>query len=156
MSGHEIEVMNSTELPLPKYQTSGSSGFDFLAAVTEPIHLEPGCRATIPTGLHFAIPEGFELQVRGRSGLAAKFGIGLVNGIGTIDSDYRGEVQILLVNHGSESFIINRGDRIAQGVIARFERATWQPTLELSKTSRGQGGLGSTGASLEEGNISNN
>lgn len=145
MSALKIKIQNTSELPLPSYQTEGAAGFDFCAAIEQPITIEPKGRAIIPTGVHVALPLGYELQVRGRSGLAAKHGIGLVNGVGTIDSDYRGEIRVILVNHGGEPFVINRGDRIAQGVVARYERVEWVPTDTLDDTPRGRGGFGSTG-----------
>lgn len=145
MSELHIPVMSTSGLDLPIYQTVGAAGFDFLAAIDDPITIEPHARAIVPTGLHVALPAGCELQIRGRSGLAAKFGIGLVNGIGTIDSDYRGEIAVILINHGDAPFIINRGDRIAQGIIARYERIAWKPVESLDETERGKGGFGSTG-----------
>ncbi len=133
------------DLPLPSYATSGAAGADLRAAVDEPVTLAPGERASVPTGIAMAIPEGFECQVRPRSGLAARHGIGMVNAPGTVDCDYRGEIMVLLVNHGREPFTINRGDRIAQAVIARYESVVWNEVAELDATERGAGGFGSTG-----------
>ena len=130
---------------LPAYETDGSAGMDLRAYLEEPVTLAPMGRALIPTGLHLAVPQGYEAQVRARSGLAVKHGIGLVNGIGTIDSDYRGEVKVALINWGSEPFTIENGDRIAQLVIAAYERVNWEETDSLDETERGIGGFGHTG-----------
>lgn len=130
---------------LPAYETDGSAGMDLRAYLEEPVTLAPMERALIPTGLYLAVPQGYEAQVRARSGLAVKHGIGLVNGIGTIDSDYRGEVKVALINWGSEPFTIENGDRIAQLVIAAYERVTWEETDSLDETERGEGGFGHTG-----------
>ncbi|MEI7932319.1 MAG: dUTP diphosphatase [Alphaproteobacteria bacterium] len=134
-------------LPLPAYETQGSAGMDLRAAVAEgePMVLRPGARDMVPTGLAFAVPPGFEAQVRPRSGLAAKAGVTCLNTPGTIDSDYRGEVKVILINLGEEDFTIRRGDRIAQLVIAPVTRAAWLETSELDETARGAGGFGSTG-----------
>lgn len=140
-----VPVNNTSNLPLPEYQTTGSAGMDLLAAIDKKVTLSPGQRLAIPTGIHVALPAGYELQVRGRSGLAAKHGIGLVNGVGTIDSDYRGEIQVILINMGDKPFDINRGDRIAQAVISRYEVVEWRLKSDLDETDRGKGGLGSTG-----------
>lgn len=130
-------------LDLPAYATPGAAGMDVVAA--EAVELAPGARHAVATGFALAIPEGFEIQVRPRSGLALKHGIGVPNAPGTIDSDYRGELKIILINHGSESFAIARGDRIAQLVLAPVVRASWQVVAELDATDRGEGGFGSTG-----------
>ena len=130
---------------LPSYETSGAAGMDIRAFLKEPVTIEPGQRALIPTGLFMEIPAGFEAQIRARSGLAVKNGIGIVNGIGTIDSDYRGEIKVPLINWGDESFTVNDGDRIAQMVIASYETAQWELSEELSDTERGGGGFGHTG-----------
>ncbi len=130
---------------LPAYETDGSAGMDLRAYLEEPVTLAPMERALIPTGLYLAVPQGYEAQVRARSGLAVKHGIGLVNGIGTIDSDYRGEVKVALINWGSEPFTIENGDRIAQLVIAAYERVNWEETDSLDETERGAGGFGHTG-----------
>jgi dUTP pyrophosphatase len=133
------------EVPLPSYQTTGAAGADLHAALAEPITLAPGERRLIPTGLVLAIPEGYEGQVRPRSGLALKHGIGMVNAPGTIDSDYRGPVGVLLVNHGHEPYVIEPLARIGQLVLAPVTRAEFVLTGELGETSRGSGGFGSTG-----------
>jgi dUTP pyrophosphatase len=134
-------------LPLPAYETHGSAGMDLRAAVPddEPMTLKPGARAMAPTGLQIAVPEGYEAQVRPRSGLAAKAGITCLNTPGTIDSDYRGEVKVILINLGAEDFVIRRGDRIAQMVICPVVQAQWAECGSLSETLRGEGGFGSTG-----------
>ena len=130
---------------LPRYETSGSSGFDLPAYFSEPVVLKPGERKLVPTGIFLELPEGYEAQVRARSGLAIKRGIGLVNGIGTVDSDYRGELKVPLINWGEEEFVINSGDRIAQVVVCRFEQVRLEPVEELDSTERGSGGFGHTG-----------
>lgn len=130
---------------LPSYATDGASGMDLRAFTDEPITLAPMERRLIPTGLFLQIPDGYEGQVRARSGLAIKYGIGLVNSIGTIDSDYRGELKIPLINFGSEDFTINNGDRVAQLVIAAYERVEPVIVTELDETDRGEGGFGHTG-----------
>ena len=134
-------------LPLPAYETPGAAGMDLRAAVPEgePMVLKPGSRAMVPTGLQIAVPEGYEAQVRPRSGLAAKAGISCLNTPGTIDSDYRGEVKVILVNLGEEDFTIRRGDRIAQMVICPVVQAQWDVAESLDETARGAGGFGSTG-----------
>lgn len=132
-------------LPLPRYASDGAAGCDLHAAVDEPVLLAPGDRAAVPTGIALAIPEGFEGQVRARSGLALRHGIACVNAPGTIDSDYRGEVKVILGNLGREPFEIRRGDRIAQIVFAPVVRAEVQKVDELSDSTRGPGGFGSTG-----------
>ena len=134
-------------LPLPAYETPGSAGMDLRAAVPEdePLVLKPGARLLAPTGLCMAIPQGYEVQVRPRSGLAAKAGVTCLNTPGTIDSDYRGEVKVILINLGAEDFIIRRGDRIAQMVVAPVAQAAWVEVDSLDDTARGAGGFGSTG-----------
>ena len=138
---------NNPDLPLPAYETAGAAGMDLRAAVAEdqPVVLRPGARAAIPTGLAFALPDGFEGQVRPRSGLAARHGVSQVNTPGTIDADYRGEVKVILINLGEEDFTIRRGDRIAQLVIAPVTQAQWNEVASLDETARGAGGFGSTG-----------
>ena len=133
------------DLGLPLYATVDSAGMDLLAAVGEDITVTPGSRVLIPTGLSFALPSGYEVQVRPRSGLALKNGISLVNSPGTIDADYRGEVGIILINHGDEDFVITRGMRIAQAVLAPVWQISWNEVNELETTQRGTGGFGSTG-----------
>jgi len=138
---------HAQDLPLPAYETAGAAGMDLRAAVPEdaPLVLKPGARTMAPTGLAFAVPPGFEAQVRPRSGLAAKAGITCLNTPGTIDSDYRGEVKVILANLGDEDFVIRRGDRIAQLVIAPVAQAAWSEVASLDETARGAGGFGSTG-----------
>jgi dUTP pyrophosphatase len=133
------------DLPLPAYATAQAAGLDLCAAVSAEVVLMPGARAVIPTGFAIALPPGFEAQVRPRSGLAAKHGVTVLNAPGTIDADYRGEVGVILINHGSEAFIVTRGMRIAQMVIAPYTAARWQETARLPDTARGAGGFGSTG-----------
>lgn len=130
-------------LDLPHYATAGAAGMDVLSAET--VTLQPGGRHAVATGLSFAIPDGYEIQVRPRSGLALKHGITVPNTPGTIDSDYRGELKVILINHGSEAFAIARGDRVAQLVLAPVVQARWDEVDELDETSRGEGGFGSTG-----------
>lgn len=141
------QLPHAKGLSLPKYMTSGSAGADVTAAITNgsPLTLHTGERAMVPTGLSVAIPEGYEIQVRPRSGLAANFGIQVVNSPGTVDSDYRGEIKVLLLNMGFEPFVVNRGDRIAQLVIAPVHQIQWEEVETLSETERGSGGHGSTG-----------
>ena len=140
-----VRVGAGLDLPLPAYATAGSAGLDLLAAIPLPLTLAPGQRALIPTGVQIALPEGVEAQVRARSGLALKHGIACLNAPGTIDSDYRGEIAVLLINHGDTPFVIQRGLRIAQLVIATTLRATWHEITVLPDTVRGGGGFGSTG-----------
>lgn len=130
---------------LPAYETEGAAGMDLRACLKDSLYLKPGERSLIPTGLFIELPPGYEAQIRARSGLAIKYGIGLVNGIGTIDSDYRGEIKVPLINWGQEDFLIRDGDRIAQMVVASYQRVTWQPAEELDETGRGRGGFGHTG-----------
>ncbi len=137
--------IKAERVPLPKYETQGSAGMDLRAAVDETIVIKPGERALVPTGIHIELPEGLEAQVRARSGLAVKHGIGLVNGVGTIDSDYRGEIKVPLINWGSSDFSIQYGDRIAQMIICKYERIRWESVDELLDTERGEGGFGHTG-----------
>ena len=134
-------------LELPAYETSGSAGMDVRAALPAgvPLALKPGARAMVPTGLSVAIPEGYEIQVRPRSGLAAKHGLTCLNTPGTIDSDYRGEIKVILINLGAEAFVIQRGERIAQLVLAPVTRLAWSEVDALAETARGAGGFGSTG-----------
>lgn len=140
-----VRLPHAAGLALPAYATPGAAGMDLLAAVTAPLVLAPGARALIPTGLRLAIPPGHELQVRPRSGLALKNGIVLPNSPGTIDEDYRGELQVIVMNAGTEPFTVERGMRIAQAVLAPVTRATWEEVAELPETARGEGGFGSTG-----------
>ncbi len=142
-----VKITNKSAFPLPAYETLGAAGMDLRANITEPISLKPLERAIVKTGLFIELPLGYEAQVRPRSGLAAKHGIGLVNSPGTIDADYRGEIGVIMVNLSSENFTINNGDRIAQLVIAKHERANWVEVESLTETTRGAGGFGSTGIS---------
>ena len=135
------------DLPLPAYATEGAAGFDLLAAIESEIELEPGSRRAIPCGIALAVPQGFEAQVRPRSGVALNHGVTVLNAPGTIDSDYRGEVKVILINHGEERFRITRGMKIAQVVIAKHERVEFSETAELPASERGTGGFGSTGMS---------
>lgn len=141
----KIKVVNTGAQPLPAYATSQSAGMDLRAEIEAPVTLHPLERRLIPTGLHIALPDGYEAQVRPRSGLALKHGITLLNTPGTIDADYRGEIKVLLVNLSNEDFVISRGERIAQMVIARYEKAELEQVDVLDSTERGEGGFGHTG-----------
>jgi dUTP pyrophosphatase len=136
---------NAEGLPLPAYATADSAGMDLVAAVTGDVVIEPGRRALVPTGLAIALPAGFEAQVRPRSGLALKHGVTVLNAPGTIDADYRGEIAVILVNHGEEPFAIRRGDRIAQMIVAPVTHVAWREVAALDESARGAGGFGSTG-----------
>ncbi|WP_185983962.1 dUTP diphosphatase [Aureimonas mangrovi] len=140
-----LRLPHGEGLELPQPLSAGAAGADIRAAVEEPLTLAPLARALVPTGFAVAIPEGFEIQVRPRSGLAARHGVTLVNTPGTIDADYRGEIKIILINLGDEPFIVSRGDRIAQLVVAPVARATYREAQSLDETARGAGGFGSTG-----------
>ena len=140
-----LRLPHSEGLDLPAYGTSGAAGVDFQAAIGTPLTLKPGDRILVPTGLCLALPTGYELQIRPRSGLALKHGIMVPNSPGTIDEDYRGEVRIILINAGMEKFVIERGMRVAQGVLAPVVRMKWQECSSLDTTERGHGGFGSTG-----------
>jgi dUTP pyrophosphatase len=144
-------LRGAEDLPLPSRATSGSSGFDLHAAVGTELRIEPGGRALVPTGLRIALPPGCEAQVRPRSGLALRHGIVLPNAPGTIDADYRGEIQVILLNAGQEPFTVRRGDRIAQLVIAPVLRAEWSLVADLDDTARGAGGFGHSGTNAREG-----
>jgi dUTP pyrophosphatase len=141
----KIKIINASEHALPQYETMASAGLDLRANIPKPITLPPLGRAIINTGLHLELPKGIEAQVRPRSGLAAKHGVTVLNAPGTIDADYRGEIGVILVNLSNEAFTIQNGERIAQLVIAKHERAEWLETKDLSNTHRGSGGFGSTG-----------
>lgn len=141
----KINIINKSQHALPSYETIASAGMDLRANLTEPIVIEPMDRALIPTGLFMELPIGYEAQVRPRSGLALKKGITCLNSPGTIDADYRGEVGVILANLSKETFVVENGERIAQMVIAKHERAEWVAVEELSTTERGAGGFGSTG-----------
>jgi dUTP pyrophosphatase len=140
-----IKIKNLSKHPLPKYQTALSAGMDLHANIDHPITIQSGQREIISTGLFLELPEGFEAQIRPRSGLAFKHGITVLNSPGTIDADYRGEIKVLLINHGQEAFEINDGERIAQMVIAEFTSIQWEETTQLNDTERGDGGYGSSG-----------
>lgn len=140
-----VKIVNQSNNPLPQHQTSQSAGMDLHANLSETITLHPGERKLIPTGLFMELPEGYEAQVRPRSGLALKHGITVLNSPGTIDADYRGEIQVLLINHSQVDFIINHGERIAQMVIAKHEQVKWIENEVLNNTERGAGGYGSSG-----------
>jgi dUTP pyrophosphatase len=144
-----VQLPHAADLPLPEYATVQSAAVDLLAAVTEGVVLAPGARTLIPTGLAIALPDGYEAQVRPRSGLALKNGITLLNTPGTIDADYRGEIGIILTNLGEEDFTVERGMRIAQMFIAPVTRLTWNAVSSLDKSERGSGGFGSTGVTTE-------
>jgi len=140
-----IKILNKSSHELPNYETVASAGMDLRANLTEPVTLNPLDRAIIKTGLFIELPIGYEAQVRPRSGLAAKKGITVLNSPGTVDADYRGEIGVILVNLSNEPFVVENGERIAQLIIAKHERAEWTEVPELSETSRGEGGFGSTG-----------
>lgn len=141
----QIRIVNNSSNINPAYETTHSAGMDIRANLEEPVTMQPLERAIIPTGLFIEIPEGYEAQVRPRSGLAAKSGITVLNSPGTIDADYRGEVKVILVNLSAQPFVINHGDRIAQMIIARHEKAEWLQTDNLNESERGKGGFGHTG-----------
>lgn len=141
----QIKIVNHSDNPLPSYETAFSAGMDLRAMLPAELVLHPLERALVHTGLHIELPEGYEAQVRPRSGLAAKHGITVLNAPGTIDADYRGEIKVILVNLSNESYTIRHGDRIAQMVISKHERATWQLSNNLNETTRGEGGFGHTG-----------
>lgn len=141
----KVKIVNRSAYPSPFYATEKSAGMDLKADIAEPIVLGPLERAMIPTGLYIALPDGTEAQVRPRSGLAAKHGISVLNAPGTIDADYRGEIKVILVNLSNEPFTVNPGERIAQMVIARYEKVEWDEVEVLDETERGEGGFGSTG-----------
>ena len=140
-----VKIINKSQHPLPNYETVASAGMDLRANVSEPITLKSLERTIVKTGLFIELPIGYEAQVRPRSGLAAKKGITVLNSPGTVDADYRGEIGVILVNLSAEEFVIENGERIAQLIIAKHERAEWTEATELSETSRGEGGFGSTG-----------
>ncbi|MBR5802700.1 MAG: dUTP diphosphatase [Alistipes sp.] len=141
----KVKVVNSSAFALPEYQTPLSAGLDIRANLSESITLSPLERAMVPTGLYVELPEGYEMQIRPRSGLAAKHGITVLNSPGTIDADYRGEIKVILVNLSNTPFTIEPGERIAQMIVARYEQVEWQAVESLSETERGAGGFGSTG-----------
>ncbi len=141
----KVKIVNKSRFALPEYQTPLSAGLDIRANLDEPVTLQPLERAMIPTGLYVELPEGCEMQIRPRSGLAAKHGVTVLNSPGTIDADYRGEIKVILVNLSNEPFTIEAGERIAQMIVARYEQIEWEAAEELSSTERGAGGFGSTG-----------
>lgn len=141
----KVKIVNVSGNEIPKYETPMSAGMDLRANLKEDVLLNPGGRALIPTGIRIQLPEGYEAQVRPRSGLAIKKGVTVLNSPGTIDADYRGDVGVILINHGFEDFIIRNGDRIAQMVIAKHERAEWVEVSSLDETERGEGGFGHSG-----------
>lgn len=140
-----VRIINKSNHRLPEYATALSAGMDLKANISEPFKLLPGERTIVPTGLFIELPEGYEAQVRPRSGLAAKYGITVLNAPGTIDADYRGEIGVILVNLSKNDFVIQPGERIAQMVVARYERVEWTEVAVLGATERGEGGFGSTG-----------
>ena len=141
----KVKIINKSDHPLPNYETLESAGMDLRSNIKTDITLKPNQRAIVPTGIFIALPKGYEAQVRSRSGLEAKYGVTVLNSPGTIDADYRGEIGVILINFSENDFIIKNGDRIAQIVIAKHERAIWEECNDLSKTKRGSGGFGSTG-----------
>lgn len=140
----KIKIVNSSKNPLPAYQTDGSAAVDLYANLDEALTLRPGERALVSSGISISLPTGYEAQVRPRSGWALKHGISIVNSPGTVDSDYRGDIGVILINHGQDEFIVEPGERIAQMVIAKFEQAEWHVVETLDQTERGSGGFGST------------
>ena len=141
----KVKIVNKSGYDVPFYATELSAGMDLKAAIEETIELDSLCRAMVPTGLYIALPEGYEAQIRPRSGLAAKHGVTVCNSPGTVDADYRGEIKVILVNLSKEKFVINPGERIAQMVIAKYEKIEWDEVEVLDETERGAGGFGSTG-----------
>lgn len=141
----KVKVINKSANPLPSYATVSSAGMDLRAALSAPLTLGPGKSAIVPTGLFIELPEGYEAQVRPRSGLAAKYGITVLNSPGTIDADYRGEIGVILINLSDSDFIIQPGERIAQMVVSRYERVDWEEVCELEESERGSGGFGHSG-----------
>ena len=141
----QVKIINQSKHALPQYETKGSAGMDLRANIEASITIKPLERAMVATGLSIALPDGYEAQVRPRSGLAVKKGVTVINTPGTIDADYRGEIKVILVNLSNEDFVIEDGERVAQMVIARFNQISWEPTDSLEETERGSGGFGSTG-----------
>lgn len=140
-----VRLINRSGLPHPDYETEHSAGMDLRSASEAQILLKPGARALIPTGLYFQLPDGYEAQVRSRSGLALKKGVAVLNSPGTVDADYRGEIGVILINHGEQDFTVDKGDRIAQLIISQYARARFEEVDELEASARGAGGFGSTG-----------
>ena len=145
MNQLHVDIVNKSHHPLPAYATEGSAGMDVRAFLSSPVTLLPGERALIPTGLYIALPQGYECQIRPRSGLAIKHGISLVNSPGTVDADFRGEIGVIVINHSGEPFTINDGERICQMVIAAYSRVAWNRVESLDDTERGAGGFGHSG-----------
>ncbi|MBO4768445.1 MAG: dUTP diphosphatase [Bacteroidales bacterium] len=141
----QVKIVNKSAFPVPQYATALSAGMDLKANIEEALTLGPLERAMVPTGLFIELPEGYEAQIRPRSGLASKHGLSVLNSPGTIDADYRGEIKVILVNLSNEPFVVNPGERIAQMVVARHEKVEWEEVAELGDTQRGAGGFGSTG-----------
>lgn len=141
----DVKIVNKSNHQLPSYATVGSAGMDLKANTLEPIVLKPMERYLFPTGIYIQLPEGYEAQIRPRSGLAAKYGITVTNCVGTIDSDYTGQIMVSLINLSNDNFVVKPGERIAQMVVARYEKITWNEVAELDETERGEGGFGSTG-----------
>jgi dUTP pyrophosphatase len=141
----KLKIVNTSDNPLPLYETTGSAGMDLRAQLQEPVMLKPLQRALIPTGLYIELPDGFEAQVRPRSGLALKKGVTVLNSPGTIDSDYRGEIKVIMINLSNETTIINTGERIAQMIIAKYEKVVLKEVDAINETERGEGGFGHTG-----------
>lgn len=141
----KVKIVNKSGFDAPFYATELSAGMDLKAAIDEPVELDSLCRAMVPTGLYIELPAGYEAQIRPRSGLAAKHGVTVCNSPGTVDADYRGEIKVILVNLSKEKFVINPGERIAQMVIAKYEKIEWEEVEVLGETERGEGGFGSTG-----------
>ncbi|MBX7240648.1 MAG: dUTP diphosphatase [Bacteroidia bacterium] len=144
-----IKIINRSQNPLPEYATALSAGMDLKANLKQEVRIAPGDIAIIPTGIFIELPEGYEAQIRPRSGLAAKSGISIPNSPGTIDADYRGEIKVILINLGKEFFVVNHGDRIAQMVVARHETVKWENVTSLNETDRGEGGFGHTGINTQ-------
>lgn len=140
-----VKVVNKSNHRLPEYATVGAAGMDLKANILEPIQLKPLERVLVPTGIYIQLPEGFEAQIRPRSGLAAKYGITVTNAPGTVDCDYTGEIKVSLINLSNDTFVVQPGERVAQMVIARYERIEWNEVATLDETERGEGGFGSTG-----------
>ena len=145
MNQLHVDIVNKSHHPLPAYATEGSAGMDVRAFLSSPVTLLPGERALIPTGLYIALPQGYECQIRPRSGLAIKHGISLVNSPGSVDADYRGEIGVIVIHHSGEPFTINDGERICQMVIAAYSRVAWNRVESLDDTERGAGGFGHSG-----------
>ncbi|MBK9330663.1 MAG: dUTP diphosphatase [Sphingobacteriales bacterium] len=141
----KLKIVNTSDNPLPVYETTGSAGLDLRAQLQEPVMLKPLQRALIPTGLYIELPDGYEAQVRPRSGLALKKGVTVLNSPGTIDSDYRGEIKVIMINLSNETTVINTGERIAQMIISKYEKVQLKEVDELNETERGEGGFGHTG-----------